>query len=73
MNLWNFETSFPHKLFLTNTQLSKVFKAFANGSSANIKFLTTQLSRLAQLGGFLFGAPDVFGPPITITEIETTS
>ena len=32
----NDETSFQHKL--TNTQVSKIRKAFANGSSANIKF-----------------------------------
>ena len=34
----NDETSFPYKLLLTNTQVSKIHKAFANGSSANIKF-----------------------------------
>ena len=28
---------FPHKLLLTNTQVSRLHKAFANGSSANIK------------------------------------
>ena len=36
----NDETNFPHKL-LTNTQVSKICKAFANGSSANIKFSKT--------------------------------
>ena len=34
----NDETYFPHKLLLTNTQVSKICKAFANGSTANIKF-----------------------------------
>ena len=34
----NYETNLPHKLILTNTQVSKIRKAFANGSSANIKF-----------------------------------
>ena len=34
----NDETNFPHKLLLTDTQVSDVYKAFANGSSANIKF-----------------------------------
>ena len=34
----NDETNFTHKLLLTNTQVSKICKAFANGSSANIKF-----------------------------------
>ena len=31
------EKNFPHKLLLTNTQVSKLGKAFANNSSANIK------------------------------------
>ena len=30
----NDENNFPHKLLLTNTQVSKIRKAFANGSSA---------------------------------------
>ena len=33
----NDENDFPHKLLLTSTQVSKLRKAFANGSSANIK------------------------------------
>ena len=33
------ENNFSHKLSLTNTQVSKLFKVFANGSSANIKNL----------------------------------
>ena len=35
--------NFPHKLLLTNTQVSNLRKAFAEGSSANIKFSKTQL------------------------------
>ena len=35
----NDENSFPHKLLLTNTHVSRLRKAFANGSSANIKEL----------------------------------
>ena len=31
------ENSFSKKLLLTNTQVSKISKAFANGSSANTK------------------------------------
>ena len=31
------DTNFPHKLLLTNTQVSRLCKAFANNSSANIK------------------------------------
>ena len=37
----NDETNFSHKFLLTNTQVSKIPKAFANGSSANIKFSKT--------------------------------
>ena len=37
-------TNFPQELLLTDTQASKIPKAFANDSSANIKFSKTQLS-----------------------------
>ena len=37
----NDETSFSHKLLLTNTQVSKICKAFANVSSSNVKFSKT--------------------------------
>ena len=33
----NDENNLPHKLLLTNTQVSKLHKAFANNSSANMK------------------------------------
>ena len=33
----NDENSFPHKLLLTNTQVWRLCKAFANNFSANIK------------------------------------
>ena len=42
--LWNAvgelsdETNFPHKLLLTNTQVPRIWKVFANGLSGNIKF-----------------------------------
>ena len=32
----NDENNFPHQLLLTNTQVSRLRKAFANDSSANI-------------------------------------
>ena len=35
------ENSFPHKLLLTNTQVSNLCKVFANNSSANIKLSKT--------------------------------
>ena len=47
----NDATNFPHKLLLTNTQVSKNHKAFANVLSANIKFSKTQLSKI-QSGEF---------------------
>ena len=34
---YNDENNFRHKLLLTKTQVSKLRKAFANNSSANIK------------------------------------
>ena len=47
------ETNFPHKLLLTNRQVSNLRKAFANNSSADIKLSKTQLSKMIQSGGFL--------------------
>ena len=38
----NDETNFPHKLLLTDGQASRLRKAFANNSSANIKISKTQ-------------------------------
>ena len=32
----NDETNFPHKLLSTDTQVSKICEAFANGSSTNV-------------------------------------
>ena len=49
----NDEKNFWHKLLLTNTQVSRLRKAFANGSSANIKLSKTQLYKIGQLGSFL--------------------
>ena len=49
----NNETNFPHKLLLTNRQVSNICKAFANHLSANIKLSKTQLSKMTQSQGFL--------------------
>ena len=58
----NDETNFPHKLLATNTQVSKIHKAFANGWSANIKFSKIHLSKMIQSGGLIstiaFTAPN---------------
>ena len=60
---WNFndETNFPHKLLLANAKVSKIRKAFANGSSANIKFSKTQFHRIGQSRGRLV-PNDLFYP-----------
>ena len=47
------ETNFPHKLLLTNRQVSNLCKAFANHLSTDIKLSKTQLSKMIQSGGFL--------------------
>ena len=39
--------------FVTNTQVSRLHKAFANNSTANIKLLETQLHKIEQSGGYL--------------------
>ena len=46
------EANFPHKLLLTNTQVSNLRKTFANNLSADIKLSKTQLSKMIQSGGF---------------------
>ena len=47
------ETNFPHKLFLTNRQVSNLRKALENYLSAGLKLSKTQLSKMIQSGGFL--------------------
>ena len=53
------ETSFPHKLLLTNRQVLNLRKSFSNKLSTDIKLSKTQLSKMIQSGGF-FGR--VLGP-----------
>ena len=45
----NDETNFPYKLLLTNAQVSKIRKVFANGSTAKIKFSKIQMSKMVQI------------------------
>ena len=47
------ETNFPHKLLLTNRQVSNLRKSFANYLSTDIKLSKIQLSKMIQPGGFL--------------------
>ena len=46
-------TNFPHKLLLTNRQVSSLHKAFAKNTSTDIKLSKTQLLKMIQSGGFL--------------------
>ena len=57
---YNDDNRFPHKLLLTNTQVSKFLKAFANLPSENIK---TQLFNIVLLEGSIFYLTDVFNLP----------
>ena len=47
------ENNFPHKFLLTNAQVSKFRKAFANGSLADIKLSKIQLHKIGQSGRLL--------------------
>ena len=47
------EGNFPHKYFLTDTQVSSLYKTFGNNSSANIKFSKAKPSKILQFGEFL--------------------
>ena len=51
------EVNFPQKLLLTDTQVSRIGIAFENGSSANIKFSKTKLSKMIQSIGVIHGTP----------------
>ena len=42
----NDENNFLHKLFLTNTIVSRLYKGFASSSSTNIKLSKTQLHKI---------------------------
>ena len=48
----NDENNFPHKLLLTNTQVSRILKVFASNSAANIKLSKTQFNKIGQSVGF---------------------
>ena len=43
--------NFPHRLLITNAQVSKLRKAFENGLSSNIKLSETRLQKIGQSGG----------------------
>ena len=56
----NDDNTFPHKLLLINTQVSKLLKSFANRPSENIK---TQFFNVVLLEGFMLYLTDVFNLP----------
>ena len=62
----NDENNFPHKFLLTNTQVLRFQKIFANNSSANIKLSKTQLHKIGQSGflGRLLGSLLKTGLPL---------
>ena len=47
---YNDEANFSYKLILTNTQVLRLLKVFANGLSANVKLSKAQLSEIVQSG-----------------------
>ena len=62
----NDETNFSYKLLLTNTQVSKI----ANGSSSDIKFSKTQLSKMIQSGGILVNSLSAIPQAMFLTGVE---
>ena len=54
----NKEAKFPHKLLLTNREVSRSRNTFANSSSANMKLAKTQLSKIVQSEWFLVRRQD---------------
>ena len=49
----NGEHNFPHKLLLTNTQVSRLRKPSSNNSQTNIKLSKSHLYKIGQWTGFL--------------------
>ena len=69
---FNDGTNFLHKLWLTNIQIRKICKAFANGSSATVNFSKTLLSKMIQVGVFALcelTAPFIRGLSLLISSI----
>ena len=56
----NDKINFSQKCLLKDTQVTKIRQAFANGLSANIKFLKTRLFKMIQPGG-IFCNMSIFG------------
>ena len=67
---FNDETNFAQKLSLTDTPVSKIRRAFANGSSGNIKFWKTQLSKIEKSGGCIPKIPSEPSEPLIISYLK---
>ena len=64
------ETNFPHRLLLSNRQVTNLCEAFANHTSTDIKLSKTQLSKMIQLAGFL---GRLLGPLLMKTVIQPSA
>ena len=49
----NDNNNFLHKFLSSNTQVSRLCKAFVNGPSANVKVSKTQLHKIGQSAGYI--------------------
>ena len=70
----NDRNNFLNNLLLTNTQVSRLRKAFANNCSANIKLSKTQLHKIGPWGGLpgrLLGPLLKTGLPLMKSVLET--
>ena len=60
----NSNDNFTHELLLTNRQVAKICKTFANHSSTDIKLSKTQLSKMIQSGRFLGNLLGILASPL---------
>ena len=63
-------TNFPYKILLNDTQVSKIREAFANVSSANIKFSKFHLSKIIPSGGIFSDLLMALQQPMFVTGKE---
>ena len=68
VNNYNDGANFLHKLLLINTKVSKIGKAFANGSSTYINFLKTHLSQIIKLIRLLDATPQFLLSPKNVVK-----
>ena len=68
----NDEANIPLKLLSANIKVLRLSKAFANTSSANIKFWKTQLYKMIQSGGILDALLEGLAKGLFVTGLEQT-